>query len=141
TNRDLQCMVARGAFREDLYYRLRVLPLTVPPLRARGSDDLELLIHHFVRRTARRFARPGLRLAREALARLLAHDWPGNVRELEHCLEGAAVLASNEEIQVSDLPLPPRARPVPTGDAELARLTWTQMERRYSAAVMSEHGG
>jgi Nif-specific regulatory protein len=141
TNRDLQAMVARGAFREDLYYRLRVLPVSVPPLRSRGVEDLELLMHHFTRRAARRSHRPSLRLSDDALARLLAHDWPGNVRELEHCLEGAAVLADGDRIEVSDLPLPPRSRPVATGDGELARLTWTQMERRYVAAVLREHDG
>ena len=141
TNRDLEAMVARGGFREDLYYRLRVLPVAVPPLRARGSEDLELLVHHFLRRAARKHGRPGLHLRPAALARLAAHDWPGNVRELEHCLEGAAVLAPGDAIEPGDLPLPPRARSAPAADVALGRLTWAQMERRYVAAVLAEHDG
>ncbi len=141
TNRDLEALVARGAFREDLYYRLRVLPVEVPSLQARGREDLELLVHHFVRRAARRHGRPGLHLRPSALARLVAHDWPGNVRELEHCLEGAAVLAPGEAIEAADLPLPPRSRAAPAADVALGRLSWAQMERRYVAAVLAEHDG
>jgi transcriptional regulator with GAF, ATPase, and Fis domain len=141
TNRDLEAMVARGAFREDLYHRLRVLPLVVPPLRARGSADLELLVHHFSRRASRRLGRPQLQLSEGALACLLAHDWPGNVRELEHCLEGAAVLAPGDVIRAGDLPLPPRTRSVGARDADLGRLTWQQMEKRYVSAVLAEHEG
>ena len=141
TNRDLEAMVARGSFREDLYYRLRVLPVSVPSVQARGPEDLELLVHHFLRRAARRYGRPGLHLRPAALARLQAHDWPGNVRELEHCLESAAVLARSDAIETGDLSLPSRARATPAADAALGRLTWEQMERRYVAAVLAEHDG
>jgi Nif-specific regulatory protein len=143
TNRELEAMVARGSFREDLYYRLRVLPVAVPSLQTRGPEDLELLAHHFLRQAMRRHGRPGLQLRPAALARLRAHDWPGNVRELEHCLEGAAVLAPGDGIEAGDLPLPPsrdRASAA-ADDTALGRLTWAQMERRYVAAVLAEHDG
>jgi Nif-specific regulatory protein len=141
TNRDLEAMVARGVFREDLYYRLRVLPMAVPSLQARGPEDLELLVHHFLRGVMRRHGRSGLHLRPAALARLRAHDWPGNVRELEHCLEGAVVLAAGDAIEAADLPLPPRTHTAPTGDVALGRLSWVEMERRYVAAVLAEHDG
>ncbi|MCX4246683.1 sigma-54-dependent Fis family transcriptional regulator [Paraliomyxa miuraensis] len=142
TNRDLEVMVERGEFREDLYYRLRVLPIEVPSLRVRGAEDLEMLAQHFVRRAAKRHGRAELRLRQSALERLRAHSWPGNVRELEHCLEGAAVLARGEAIEARDLPLPARSpRRGVNDDAALGRLTWAQMERRYVTAVLAEHQG
>ncbi|MEM9454422.1 MAG: sigma-54-dependent Fis family transcriptional regulator [Myxococcota bacterium] len=141
TNRDLEAMVARGTFREDLYYRLRVLPMVVPSLRARGGDDLELLVQHFLRRARRRHGRPRLHLPSATMARLRAHPWPGNVRELQHCLEGAVVLAPGDAIEPGDLPLPAAARAEQGGDGALGRLTWVQMERRYVSAVLAEHEG
>jgi Nif-specific regulatory protein len=92
THRDLETMVARRQFREDLYFRVRVVELVVPPLRERGPADLDRLIDHFLYVFARRHGRPGLRLAPEARALLHARPWPGNVRELQHCLESAVVI-------------------------------------------------
>jgi len=103
TNRDLKERVAAGAFREDLYYRLNVIALTVPPLRERPAD-VEALARHFVSELAREVKRPGLVLADDALARLRAHAWPGNVRELRNALERAVVLAEGERIEADDLP-------------------------------------
>ncbi len=101
TNRDLRAMVASGAFRRDLYYRLHVVPLTLPPLRERG-EDLDLLIDHFCRRFAGERAVTLDPAAREQLRR---HTWPGNVRELEHVIERAVLLARGPVIQASDLQL------------------------------------
>jgi Nif-specific regulatory protein len=140
THRNLEEMVARQQFREDLYYRLRVIPVRVPALRERGPTDLEMLAHHFVHLYGRRHARPKLRLGADALERLHAHDWPGNVRELENCIESASVLAEGDEIGARDLPLPDRAR-IEAPPSDLARLTWAQMERRYIAAVLAAHDG
>ena len=103
TNRDLKARVAAGAFREDLYYRLNVIALEVPPLRER-PDDVEALARHFVAALAREVKRPALALSDEALARLRAHAWPGNVRELRNALEHAVVLAEGERIEAHDLP-------------------------------------
>ena len=141
THRDLEAMVARGTFRQDLYYRLRVLPVDVPSLRARGPEDLDLLSHHLVWRPARRHRRPAPNLDPSARARLHAHTWPGNVRELAHCLESAVILAAGPDITASDLPLPARVEGGAASDADLGRLTWQQMEQRYIRAVLDEHDG
>ena len=92
TNRDLRQLVSEGRFQEDLYYRLNVIPLHIPPLRER-REDVPLLAEHFLRRHAQRCGRPVPALAPEALQLLLEYDWPGNVRELENTLERAVVLS------------------------------------------------
>src|SRR5690606_4720466 len=130
TNRNLEDMVARQRFREDLYYRLRVLSLAMPPLRERGPDDLEQLAYHFLAGFAQRHNKPVVRFSPAALARLHAHSWPGNIRELENCIEGAVVLSAGESIELADLPLPadPRellaaGRKSGRGGLDLARLS------------------
>ncbi len=116
THRDLARMVDEGTFREDLYYRIRVVPIRLPPLRERGPEDLARLVEHFVERFARRHRRPIERVTPRAIARLTEHDWPGNVRELENCIESAVVLADAPIIDVDDLALAPRRRTAsPTG--------------------------
>jgi Nif-specific regulatory protein len=109
TNADLEGMMTAGGLRRDLYYRLRVVELEVPPLAARGATDLERLAEHFLAVYARRHRRPARGLTPAALARLRAHDWPGNVRELEHCIESAVVLSAAETIDAEQLPLPATA--------------------------------
>ncbi len=104
TNRDLEAMLADGEFREDLYYRLRVVELTLPPLRER-REDIPLLAQHFVRLHGRRMGRARLALSRPALELLLRHDFPGNVRELENLIEAAAALASGDRVEAEDLRL------------------------------------
>jgi DNA-binding NtrC family response regulator len=103
TNRDLRQMMQIGAFREDLYYRLNVIPLHIPPLRDRREDVL-LLAQHFLKKQAQRLNRPRLRLSQEAQSCLLQYPWPGNVRELDHAIEHAATLSSNETLQPADFP-------------------------------------
>jgi Nif-specific regulatory protein len=105
TNRDLEELVSRGLFREDLYYRLRVVQILLPTLRVRGREDLVELIHLFVARFSRRHGRPTLTVSREALEVLLSYPWPGNVRELENCLE-AAVIFADEAITPEVLSMP-----------------------------------
>ena len=109
THRDLALAVAEGRFRADLYYRLRVVQLDLPPLRERGAADLDRLVDHFLFLLQQRHDRPELRLLPSARAALHVHDWPGNVRELEHCLESAVVLAPGPAIEPGHLPLPARA--------------------------------
>ncbi len=111
THRDLAAMVRDRSFREDLYYRLRVAVLELPPLRDRGGDVV-LLAEHFLARTSR--GRRPCRLSRTARERLLAHRWPGNVRELENVLEVAAALAESGTIECEHLQLP-ESRPAPAG--------------------------
>jgi two-component system, NtrC family, response regulator AtoC len=103
TNRDVDAEVANKRLREDLYYRINVVSIDVPALRARGNDVLELA-QYFLTRSARRSKKPVVRLGVEAAERLISYDWPGNVRELENCVEHAVALAAYDEITVNDLP-------------------------------------
>jgi two-component system response regulator HydG len=104
TNRDLKQLVAEGRFREDLYYRLNVVRLEVPPLRARPSD-VALLAEHFLRQYADENEKPVHGFSQRALAALLAHPWPGNVRELQNAVEQAVVLCEGDTVDVEDLPI------------------------------------
>jgi DNA-binding NtrC family response regulator len=110
TNKDLRAAVEARAFREDLYFRISAVPLTIPPLRERDGDIL-LLAEHFLERFRREFRKPGLTLSEEAQAALHHYPWPGNVREMQNVIERAAILSDGDEITVSTLNLP-GARPV-----------------------------
>jgi two-component system response regulator HydG len=103
TNRDLQAEVEAGRFREDLYYRLNVIAVTAPALRHR-REDIPLLVDHFLGVYCQKNGRPRLRVAPDALVKLLDYGWPGNVRELENVVERAAVLCRADELLVQDLP-------------------------------------
>ncbi|HLL53221.1 MAG TPA: helix-turn-helix domain-containing protein, partial [Myxococcaceae bacterium] len=113
TNRDLAKMVSEGRFREDLYYRIKVVEVVVPPLRERGADDIERLVRHFVASAAKKHRLSPPRISPSALARLCAYRFPGNVRELENCIESAVVLCEGEILE-EHLPLPARERATPT---------------------------
>jgi DNA-binding NtrC family response regulator len=112
THRDLPERVREGRFREDLYYRLNVVPIAVPPLRERPGD-IERLAELFLREKSADAGVPPRRLDAAARAQLLAYDFPGNVRELENLIERAVVLAEGEEIGPADLPLRSPAAPPP----------------------------
>jgi DNA-binding NtrC family response regulator len=115
THRDLQKRIAEGSFREDLYYRLNVIQLHIPPLRERGND-IALLAHHFLTKYAEANGKDVRKISDEALARLLKHPWPGNVRELENAIERAVVLADSPTLGDSHFPTLRRAEAViPTG--------------------------
>lgn len=103
TNKDLLRAVEQGHFREDLYYRLQVVPIEMPPLRARRSD-VPLLAAHFLAKQLQRRPDHPLRISAEAMAQLLEYEWPGNVRELENLIERLAVLADDSVIRPEDLP-------------------------------------
>jgi len=144
TNRDLELAVAEGRFREDLYYRLNVIGVELPPLRARGNDVLALsqrFIEQFATRTGKRV----VGLSPAAAQRLLTYGWPGNVRELQNCLERAVALTSFEELTVDDLPervrnySQPKAVPENTDPSEL--VTLEEVERRYIHRVLEAVGG
>jgi two-component system response regulator HydG len=104
TNRDLQTYVGQGKFREDLFYRLSVFELFLPPLRER-EGDIELLVDHFLAHFRRVHGRPGLELSDAARNKLLAYRWPGNVRQLRNVMDSAVVMADGDEIEPSDLAL------------------------------------
>jgi transcriptional regulator with GAF, ATPase, and Fis domain len=116
TNRDLQMMVAQGSFRSDLYYRLNVLALHMPPLRERG-DDIMLLAQHFTEQTERRYGLARHRFAEDAQNALLRYGWPGNVRELRHHISRTILLIKDQTIYAHDLQLPGQmpfqAQPLP----------------------------
>ncbi len=136
TNRNLADEVARGRFREDLFYRLNVIDLTLPPLRDR-PEDIPPLARHFLARFARKNDRPRLALSPGDEACLSAYDWPGNVRELRNVIDRSALLTTGETLQL-DLPSPRRPCPEPeSGD-------WPDMDelqRRYIRAVLEKTGG
>src|SRR5262249_47791527 len=140
TNRDLRRLVADGGFRDDLYYRLNVVTITVPPLRERASD-IQLLAQHFLAMFARRSSRAVKRLAPEATALLAAYRWPGNVRELEHVIERATALSSAETLLPDDFP--PHLREVRDHAPRLpaAPLTLHDLHRCYLNKVLEESGG
>jgi DNA-binding NtrC family response regulator len=135
THRDLEAMVAVGQFRADLYYRLRVVEIVVPPLRERAGD-LPLLAATLVRRAAAAVGRPEPVLAPDALAALARHAWPGNVRELENCLTRAVVVASGDVIRAEHLVLGGAA---PEGPAKLGTLD--EMERDHVLRVLAATRG
>ena len=105
THRDLWGMAQVGAFRPDLYFRLKVVELELPPLRERGPEDIARLAQHFLAHYARRHHKPARTLSAAALARLSRHPWPGNIRELEHCIESAVALCRGETVEAAELPL------------------------------------
>jgi two-component system, NtrC family, response regulator AtoC len=105
TNRSLEAMVQSGQFRSDLYYRLGMLRIDLPPLRER-EGDVAVLVKAFLGRSARRYGKPALRFSDEALEQLARHRWPGNVRELGNLVEQCVILATDGHIEAEDLPLP-----------------------------------
>ena len=124
THRDLEKMVDRGEFRQDLFFRLKVATIHLPPLRDRGEDVL-LLVEHFLSRR-----RPTRRLAADARARILAHAWPGNVRELNNVLEVAMALAEDSEVRSEHIDLP--------ASAKTAKRDYHQLVKQYRTDLVSE---
>ncbi len=120
TNRDLKAAVHERRFREDLYYRINVVRIDMPPLRDR-TDDILPLAQHFIRAAAQQSGKPVRGLSAEAAQTLLAYAWPGNVRELENCIASAVALARFDEVSVDDLPL--RVRPPPATQLEVTAET------------------
>jgi two-component system response regulator HydG len=147
TNRDLEAAVKAGIFRQDLYYRLHVVPLELPALRER-REDVPLLVHHFLRRYAEKFGKPVTQVSPAALEALQAHSWPGNVRELENVVQRAVVLASGPEVTAEALPpslRPAAAREAPRSfDIPFARAKQEAVdtfERAYVSDALARTGG
>ena len=148
THRDLDREVADKRFREDLYYRVNVVKIAVPPLRDRGSDIL-MLATHFLRKAAGRARRSDVEMKmpppRDCAAPLLAYDWPGNVRELENCMERAVALARFDHVSVEDLP--EKVRAFKPDKVKLAIedsdeiLTLDELARRYILRALRIVGG
>jgi len=104
TNKNLSELVQQGTFREDLYYRLHIIPIYLPPLRER-RDDIQLLVHHFIKKLTAKLNKPPKKITDQAMEKLLSYHWHGNVRELENVIERAVVLSDGDFIDVHGLPL------------------------------------
>ncbi|MFP4445825.1 MAG: sigma-54 interaction domain-containing protein, partial [Desulfosudaceae bacterium] len=136
TNRDLAGEVAAGRFREDLFYRLNVIPISLPPLRRRKAD-IPLLVRYFLKRYATRYNRSGLALTAEDEKRLLAYDWPGNIRELKNMVERGVLLAADGQLA---LHLENKAADL-RGDPFADLPTLDELQRRYIRFVLDRTGG
>jgi two-component system, NtrC family, response regulator HydG len=138
TNQDLRRAIAEKRFREDLYYRLAVVPIRIPPLRER-REDVPLLAAHFLRRFNQRTGGDKVFTA-EAVARLLEHEWPGNVRELENAIEQAAALSAGREIRAEDVQVETGRGALPGGPAVTLAEAVEDAERRAIEAALHRNG-
>jgi len=136
TNRDLEQMVGAGSFREDLFYRLQVFPVRLPPLRER-REDIEILVLYFAQAMATHLSKPIAGLAPDALAALRAHDWPGNVRELEHVVRRAVIACGGPLVRAGDLVLPGTGRLDADADTPIPP---EEYERRYLTRALEKSG-
>ena len=135
TNRDLEALIAEGAFREDLFYRINVFVIDLPPLRDR-PEDIPALTHHFIEKYAHAMGKPVKEVSPEVERLLVDYAWPGNVRELENAVERAMVIGRDTAILPEDLPLPlARSGPEPEGE------TLAALERRHIERVLREEKG
>jgi two-component system response regulator AtoC len=143
TNRDLESLIDSGRFREDLFYRINVVHLDVPPLRARGRDVLSIA-QHFIGKLAPSMGKTVRGFSAEVAERLLSYTWPGNVRELQNCVERALALAQFDELTVEDLP--PKVREYTSSFVVVAAedptelVTMEEVERRYIQRVLEAVG-
>jgi DNA-binding NtrC family response regulator len=127
TNRDLEQMVKEQTFREDLYYRLHVVDVRVPPLRER-SEDVPPLIDHFLTLFSTRYRRERKTISRDALRRMCAYEWPGNVRQLEHVLLNAWLMSEGHELTEADIQLPSGSTPVSSPSRTTVRAARNEAE-------------
>jgi two-component system response regulator AtoC len=141
TNRDLQQMVLDGRFRADLYYRLNVLNIEMPPLRERGGDVL-LLARHFAQQTARRYGLPHREYSADAMQSMREYPWPGNVRELKHQISRGVLLSRGDEIDAADLALPlVHGMPGQDQASSAAAMTLEEAERVLIVNALKQSGG
>jgi two-component system nitrogen regulation response regulator NtrX len=137
SNRDLQTLIAQGGFREDLFYRLAVIPIEVPPLRAR-RDDIPALVDHFITVFCAENGKRLKTISGEALAYFLAYDWPGNVRELRNMVERLVIMTPGEAIGPDDLPAPLRPKDALAMGAEGQRSLREAREGFERAYILAE---
>ena len=143
TNRDLEAMVKEGRFREDLYYRLNIIPITIPPLRSRRDDTL-LLVDYFVAKHSKEANRKIRGLTPSARNAVLNYAWPGNVRQLESAIERAILLCESDEIDVEDLPIEIRQQDSPTAIANFKLppegISFEDLEKSLIIQAMDQTG-
>jgi two-component system, NtrC family, response regulator AtoC len=149
TNKDVGALVRAGSFREDLYYRLNVVSLQLPPLRER-ADDIPALAHHFLRRYAAESDKPITGFSDEAVRVLRAYHWPGNIRELENAIERAVTLSNHRVLTADDLPLEVRRRPAVQEASQIVSTlsgmfadapTLEEVKKRYISHVLHNNRG
>ena len=147
TNRDLLQDISAGSFREDLYYRLNVVPIHIPPLRER-REDIPLLVDHFLAKFNDRLKKQIASVSADAISRMVSHHWPGNIRELENLMERTMLFCERPEIQVADLPpeiggLPAAAAPASAAASlkEAVRAETERVERELIQKALDETGG
>jgi len=141
TQKNLREEISKGNFREDLYYRLNVIPIHLPPLRER-KEDIPLLAEHFLRKYSEQTGSPPKRLSREAMAKLMTYDWPGNVRELENLIERSLVLSRSDEVSPDELAFEPSPdSPALVEKAVKEDMTLEELEDMYIREVLKKTGG
>lgn len=135
THRDLRAESAAGRFRSDLYYRLSVFPVSLPPLRQR-KEDIPLLAKYFLEQISQRLGRPTPRLTPTTLAELAAYDWPGNIREMQHAIERGIIISQGGSLQI-ELPSPQKTigTPTPVHDSRSEIMTNSQMRKLEEANI------
>jgi DNA-binding NtrC family response regulator len=140
TNKDLNQLIKKGSFREDLYYRINVIPIVIPPLRER-KEDIPILIDHFINKFSVENNKNVKGISKEALELLMQYEWPGNVRELENLVERVIALTFNEYIQLNELPLSFKNTPKINGLKESildGKVSFLQGEEEFEREVISE---
>jgi DNA-binding NtrC family response regulator len=141
TNTDLEQAVSQGAFRRDLYYRLNIIPLDLPPLRER-CEDVPVLARHFIDQYASEFSKEVNEIAPEAMQKLIRYDWPGNVRELQNVIERTVIFSSNRVLQRNDILLP-ETEPAPATESFQQAKTRVviEFEKNYIESLLLAHRG
>jgi DNA-binding NtrC family response regulator len=140
TNKNLEDEVRKGTFREDLFYRINVITIPLPPLRNR-KEDVPLLVNHFLQKYAQRLGKPSVKISREAVQVLVNYDWPGNVRELENMIERAVALSEEDIIETTDLPEKLTQVKIAIRDLDEYEMTLDALEEQHIKKVLSNVGG
>ncbi len=140
TNKNLEDEVQKGLFREDLFYRINVIAVPLPPLRER-KEDIPLLVHHFLQKYAPRLGKPSIRISREAMQVLVNYDWPGNVRELENMVERTVALCEGDTIETADLPEKLTRVRIAIRDLDQYQVTLDALEEEHIKKVLLKVNG
>jgi transcriptional regulator with GAF, ATPase, and Fis domain len=140
TNRDLEKEMAEGRFRSDLYYRLNIFPISLPPLRLR-KDDIPALATYFIQRFSKKAGKKISKVNNSAVQELVRYNWPGNIRELEHLVERSILLSSGDTIKRFELPSPRQEEPTKSSGKELKLKTIDDNERDHILSVLKYCNG
>jgi len=140
TNQNLEKAIEEGRFREDLYYRLNVIPIDIPPLRKR-RDDIPLLVNHFLQKFVAKTNKKVTSVSQEAMAILTTWNWPGNVRELENVIERAVILTNKSMIMLEDLPLSIHGSysKIPESEDDIGEKTLEQLEKHFILKTLEKY--